>query len=111
MPDAAHNPSRWITNLPKTVSSLAIVLEPLKSLVSEEIKKFSANDVAKGIHDFQMESYQLIKSKDCRKRKRNDHRLESRLAKQKTHEQAMHTVLTGMEKLGNQGEPEIKGLI
>ncbi|ERF75273.1 hypothetical protein EPUS_00065 [Endocarpon pusillum Z07020] len=36
----------------KTASSLALVLEPLKSLVSEEVKKFSANDVAKGICEF-----------------------------------------------------------
>jgi hypothetical protein len=75
--DGAQDLPRWITSLPRTMSSLAPVLKPLKRFVSEEVKKSHANDVAKGIRDFQMEPYQSIKSKNSRKRKRNDHRSDS----------------------------------
>jgi hypothetical protein len=48
--------SRWLS-LPRSESSLAILLQPLKSIVSEEIETHDANQVAKCIRDFQLEPF------------------------------------------------------
>ncbi|MCJ1387868.1 hypothetical protein MMC18_000711 [Xylographa bjoerkii] len=92
---------KWIDSLPRKVSSLAPVLEPLKQLVSEEVKIYHANEVAKGIRDFQLEPYQLsltsskdyLDSRGPTKRHRNKHssdstaRLKRRRILERTHSQ------------------------
>lgn len=50
---------KWIEKVPKTASSLASILEPIKKLIPEEVNKHDANKVAKGIRDFQLEPYRF----------------------------------------------------
>jgi hypothetical protein len=76
---------KWIDSFLRKVCFLISVFEFFKQLIFEEVKKYYANEVAKIIRDFQLESYQFssisfkdyLKLRRTTKRNRNKYNLMS----------------------------------